>query len=410
MCRYRPETLILLLAILFCLLSLSFEQFEMSYTRSNSKLPRATKTQKMPDRNSTEHNYVKQGGSKNGVKPKTNTQTLNQDESYTDDNSENSFSLLSESETAPCHNCEKLLPKSSEGVCCNFCEHWYCLKCSHLKKMIYQALKGSPDSLMWFCEHCLTAFPGVKKVMIQIGSLEDKYEKLDERVTSLETQPKEIENISEIVREEVKELQDIESRKLHMVCFNLPESESSDPDERKSDDTNSLKSLIHEDMKLYDKNIEIENPVRLGKKIEKTQSVAGSNTNKTGDRPLRFKVWKFEDKRVILQANSELKNSSDENVKKIFITPDQTRRQREESFKLREELRYRKRVKNEKNLKISRGRIVSVEQSNDTDTETSNNGRGYTGTRVFNSRTFTGGSGAAVNTGPSGFRPSQGEK
>ena len=229
--------------------------------------------------------------------------------------------------------------------------------------LLYQALKGSPDSLMWFCEHCLTAFPGVKKVMIQIGSLEDKYEKLDERVTSLETQPKEIENISEIVREEVKELQDIESRKLHMVCFNLPESESSDPDERKSDDTNSLKSLIHEDMKLYDKNIEIENPVRLGKKIEKTQSVAGSNTNKTGDRPLRFKVGKFEDKRVILQANSELKNSSNENVKKIFITPDQTRRQREESFKLREELRYRKRVKNEKNLKISRGRIVSVEQS-----------------------------------------------
>ena len=145
--------------------------------------------------------------------------------------------------------------------------------------MVYQALKGSPDSLMWFCQSCLTAFPGVKKVMVQIGSLEDKYEKLDERVTNLETQPKEIENISDIVLEEFKELQDIEMRRLHMVCFNLPESENQDSDQRKNDDKESLKSLIDEHMKLSDKNIEVENPIRLGKKMEDPQSNNGTSTN-----------------------------------------------------------------------------------------------------------------------------------
>ena len=49
---------------------------------------------------------------------------------------------------------------------------------------------------------------------------------------------------------------------------------------------------------------------------------------KKGNRPLRFKVGKFEDKRLILQGNSELKNSKNDTVNKIFITPDHTRRQR----------------------------------------------------------------------------------
>ena len=103
--------------------------------------------------------------------------------------------------------------------------------------------------------------------MVQLGSLEDKYEKLDERVKNLETRPKTVDNISDIVRDEVRELQDIEMRRLHMVCFNLPESENLDPDERKNEDKERLKSLIDDDMKLSDKNIIDENPIRLGKKM-----------------------------------------------------------------------------------------------------------------------------------------------
>ena len=340
---------------------------------------------------------------------------MNYDDS-SDENSDNSVSFLDEPETAPCYSCKKLLPKSSEGVCCNFCEHWYCVKCSHLKKVVYQALKGSPDSLMLFCQSCLTAFPGVKKVMVQLGSLEDKYEKLDERVKNLETRPKPIDNISDIVRDEVKELQDIEMRRLHMVCFNLPESENLDPDERKHEDKERLKSLIDNDMKLSDKNIIVENPIRLGKKmyVDDPQSNVGSSnhSSKKGNRPLRFKVDKFEDKRLILQANAELKNSDDNNLSKIFVTPDQRRRQREESFKLREELPYRKLVGKEKNLKISRGRIVTVPDNNSTtpteSTSRFTNSSGYAGTRVFNSRNFVGGTGAQIKARPSGFRPFRG--
>ena len=67
---------------------------------------------------------------------KSNSQPLNYDDS-SDENFDNSVSFLDEPETAPCYSCKKLLPKSSEEVCCNFCEHWYCVKCSHLKKKWY---------------------------------------------------------------------------------------------------------------------------------------------------------------------------------------------------------------------------------------------------------------------------------
>ena len=45
-------------------------------------------------------------------------------------------------DSAPCHGCQKAINKGGNGVCCNFCEHWYCLTCSKLKKVVYQALKN----------------------------------------------------------------------------------------------------------------------------------------------------------------------------------------------------------------------------------------------------------------------------
>ena len=109
-----------------------------------------------------------------------------------DSSSDESVSLINES--APYHGCKKTISKNGNGVCCNFCEHWYCLTCSKLKKVVYQALKESPDSLMWFCVPCLTTFPGVKKMMIRVTSLEDKFDKLDERVTKIENQPNTVDN------------------------------------------------------------------------------------------------------------------------------------------------------------------------------------------------------------------------
>ena len=340
-----------------------------SKAQKPSKLPKSKLT-------STDHSYTKfvtRQSQRGKNKP-----------SYENENDDSSDESVLIEDSAPCHGCQKAINKGGNGVCCNFCEHWYCLTCSKLKKVVYQALKESPDSLMWFCTSCLTSFPGVKKMMIKVTSLEEKYDQLDERVTKIEEQPNTVENIEELVRQEVREIKDIEARKMHMVCFNLPESLHVDPDVRKMDDEENLKAIIDNDMKLSEKQIEVENLIRLGKRPEE-----GPDGIETQDkhRPLRFKVKAFESKREILQANSVLKNLNDEVKKKIFMTPDLTRKQREKSFKLREELRYRKNVMNETNLKISKGRIVNSGQGQGKDsTRPSEDGSGSR--TAYRHRTF----------------------
>lgn len=401
MCRNSVLAFISLLAVLLLLLVTSLEQIDcpkMSGSQRPSRVPtRRSATLKYDN----DHSYVKhtQKGTQKGKTKNIPSQNddINVDNSC--DESDDSVSLLNEN-PAPCYGCQKTLSKTENGVCCNFCEHWFCLKCSKLKKIVYQALKDSPDSLMWFCTNCLTAFPGVKKFMIRMGTLEDKFDKLEERVGKLEKQPSTIENINDIVREEVREIRDIESRKLHMVCFNLPESVNEDPDQRKTDDESYLKGLIDTDMNLRDQNIEVENPIRLGKRIHDPRNQTDEMSSK-GSRPLRFKVQNFEDKRKILQSNTQLKRNADEKISKIYITPDLTKKQREDSFKLREELRYRSRVLEEKNLRISRGRIVTT---GGTDGNSSNWNR-YKGPRVFNSRTIGGSSPSVEREDPPGVRP-----
>ena len=284
-------------------------------------------------------------------------------------------------------------------MCCNFCEHWYCLTCSKLKRVVYQALKESPDSLMWFCIPCLTSFSGVKKMMVKVTSLEEKYDKLDERVSKIEEQPNNVENIEDIVRQEVRELKDIETRKMNMVCFNLPESLSQDADVRQMEDAENLKTVVDDDMKLGEKQIQLDNLIRLGKRP------IDSDESQTRHRPLRFKVKTFESKREILQANSVLKDHEDEEKRKIFNTPDLTQKQREKSFKLREELRYRKNVLSETNLKISRGRIVSSTNDRDS-TRPSEDGLREFRDRTFVNRNLAGGRGGP----PRGERPPFHEK
>ena len=282
---------------------------------------------------------------------------------------------LSESDTdieeqAPCHMCKKAITMDNEGIKCNFCEHWLCFPCSKLKKVVYQALRESPDNVMWFCEYCCTAFPGVKKVMVQIGSLEDRYSNLEERVDKLEEKAQGNENtesIKEICKREIAEQQEIEKRKLNMVVFNVPESELQSTEARSADDLEKINLLLDGPLKLDRDDCQVQEPVRLG-----TYKIAKPNEPQK-PRPIKFTVKNFESKNKILKANVELRKETGD-LKNIYFTPDLTKTQRKEAFLLREKLRYQKNVLNKKNLKISRGRIVEINLEQDQQDDSTNDG------------------------------------
>ena len=87
-------------------------------------------------------------------------------------------------------------------------------------------------------------------------------------------------------------------------------------------------------------------PMQLGKRSE-------SMNQSYKCRPLRFSVRSFQVKRELLKASMSLRETNDEMFSNIYFTPDLTKCQRAEAFKLREERRYRTNELYESNLKIS---------------------------------------------------------
>ena len=210
---------------------------------------------------------------------------------------------------APCQMCKKTITMENDGIKCNFCEHWLCYPCSKLKRVVYQALRESPDNVIWFCDYCCTAFPGVKKVMIQTGSLDDKYTNLEERVDKLEENSQNVQNedkIKEVCRKEIVEQQEIEKRKLNMVVFNVPESEEQSPESKKAEDVEKINAILDGPMKLGTEFIHIHDPVRL-------EALKNSKQNESQKpRTIKITVESFDHKNKILKANAELRKETGE--------------------------------------------------------------------------------------------------
>ena len=304
---WLPKCLFVLVLCYLCV-STCFEcsiglKWEMASTRSHSGKVNSTQSKPVHHRNNTEHNYV-------------------------NNNLEDNLESDEPVHIARCKGCEKNWTTKNDWIYCDFCESWFCTSCANLKKNIYQVLTSSPSDIIWFCQHCLYAFLGIKKVTIKIGTIESKIDQIIERVQKLEQTPTPEKNIQDIVQNEVREIRDQENRKLNIVCFNLPESNENEATVRQHEDLLSTQNIIDKHMNLAGEKIKVKNPVRLGKK------------NAKGFRPLKFQVEDLEQKRKILKGNHYLKSCHETDVQKIFTIPDQTVREREEAKKLRNELHF----------------------------------------------------------------------
>ena len=85
------------------------------------------------------------------------------------------------------------------------------------------------------------AVPGVQKLSIRIGNVEERCESIDKRVESLDVSS---DVVKDLVQEKVSELREIESPKLDMICLNLPESKKLDMRDRQQEDQDFLNNLL----------------------------------------------------------------------------------------------------------------------------------------------------------------------
>lgn len=257
--------------------------------------------------------------------------------------------LISPSLNVLCYICNENLDKSYT-LNCNLCENYYCRSCLKIETAVFGGIQSMPG-LTWFCNKCQSV-PGVHKMLVRIGNVEERQDQLEERVNKIEKDQMTSESVKEILHSELDEIKEIEGRKLNIMCFNIPESKQEDIQCRQAEDKDFLVKLFETKLDHPVAPIEIIKPVRLGARKD------SNGTLKC--RPLRFTVGTLEMKRQLIKAGMALRKSEDDLFSNIYLTPDLTKKQREESFKLREQKRYRMNELNETGLTIRHGRIVKV--------------------------------------------------
>ena len=234
-----------------------------------------------------------------------------------------------------CADCKIVLHDQDASAICDFSENTFCYICSRISdKSLYNkiARNVNEDGLMWYCPHCRISFPGVKKTVLKVAQLEKTQEEILDKLQKLENG-----GIDNIVQEALEEKQNIEERKLNVVCFGLAESEKGNSEERRQDDESKLVSIINEVMEVEDIALK-EKPIRIGRYDSKA----------TKSRPVKLTLTNSETRQKILKARDKLRQSDDERCLNLFIQADLTIKQRREAYLKREERRERKKAEGER--------------------------------------------------------------
>ena len=304
-----------------------------------------------------------------------------------------------------CQTCNKI----GTEIECEVCLKWFHTDCENISALKFTQLKK--HDLHWYCKICDATVGDIHGKMItlqtentklknQLKTLSDKVntmvttqetanskvteerEKLknelkreikeelkpvivDEVVTEAEERQQEAEDDAEdnpnawriqgrrntstpklrdIMKEEMHEMKQIDLIKKNLVISGIAETGSDNEDMLKA------KEIIFAEL-----NIEAE--------IEKVER-CGRTAPEVGQRPRVLKLFmKTQDNRKnILQNAKKFRDSQNDDVKtKVFINPDQTKKQQLESKNLRDKLKASRRDNPQKVFKIKRGLIIEIE-------------------------------------------------
>ena len=247
-----------------------------------------------------------------------------------------------------CGSCDLAITKRDKNVItCDACKTGFHDRCSGLNNDEFLVV-SKRSAIKWFCRVCdpevteiLTNLERFKKANTEYRTLCDDVEKkladFDNRIRSFE----EVENnpnitsvVQKVVRdslpstESTQERELIEKKKNNLIFFKVPESNDENPESRIKDDYKCLSDIFGQ------QNIDpedISNIFPVGKKSEEN---------------MRLLVVKFVDLQTKQKYSdkafdAELKLLRNNEVIKIGVAHDRTKKQREESRKRYEERKSR---------------------------------------------------------------------
>ena len=222
---------------------------------------------------------------------------------------------------------------------CYACKNWSHRSCSKLTGDDFKILSKRPD-LQWVCNTCMeegaenrsrtdAKLDMILTMLPMIHAMNEKILNIEKELGGKNLEDKIEEVVDRKVEEAFNEAQEREKRKKNIIVSNVKESSKALSEDRKADDMREVKQLLERVTDITEG--EFEDPIRLGK-------VGGNRP-----RLLRITLKDEAKKKEVLKKapQSRLNDGITENKNKHYINADCTPREREENWKLRQELKQR---------------------------------------------------------------------
>lgn len=285
-----------------------------------------------------------------------------------------------EEEDEICIDCGKVVVDEDKGLQCEVCDKWFHARCQGMDEGTYSLLRQ--ECIHWFCKDCNKGAAKLFKAVARIQVRQDRMEVvLDKTVNELKSVKEEVSKVSVLTKEMDMKIETMIEAKLINSVEEIKKSQEHSAEQ-------GLAGLRREDVL---EEIEIEkrrlNLVIMGLKEENDDEIAVKDlfmtlTGTSGVksvvrverigraqhgriRPIRVVMSNSDSKYGILQACSDLKKR--EEYKRVYVTPDLTRKQQEADKILRDKLKELRdggdhdiRIKKGKIVKNSNGREVVV--------------------------------------------------
>ena len=302
-------------------------------------------------------------------------------------------------EPAKCKECEDPISADDRALDCDVCKEFICLNCTELDDEVYTYLMEKEVDVPFMCKPCKSDIPKIRELMglkekynalnqemdklktdlatqkVKFQNQEENMKTLTERLAALENrpvanavdfpnlldanQPQQIQqfvntHLRPVLQNEISEHERIHAIKKNLICSGIKESEQPRDADADREDKAAFINLMNEEFNIVP---DVEKVERCGKKRTPTDEDPHPKP-----RLLKIFLKDLRTKKLILSKAVTLRNSENDYTKnEIYIRPDQTLKQQEESKNLRDQLKLRRQQNPAKTFKIKRGIIVEIE-------------------------------------------------
>lgn len=233
-------------------------------------------------------------------------------------------------------NCTKCGDEKGQLYLCDSCNKELCKKCADLTETEIRCMNLAKRKLKFLCEGC-------ENGLFRIPEFINKLSKLEEKIESIQKTNEELSSKNVTINSEdiIAEMLDRKNRARNIIITNIPEAKSVSYSDKTKEDKDTLTELL-KDFEVDTDNIKT---YRLGKYNNKA-------------RPIKVVLNSEE------EAKKILKNRNKVRLTNVHIHGDQTKKQREYFYEVKNNLEeLLKKGENNKTIKYIQGKPTIVDKT-----------------------------------------------